>query len=117
MKTHKKEIIIGLTAGVLNGLFGAGGGSVIVPAFEKFLKMPQKRAHATAVAIVLIMSVISGAVYIMRGHFDAGVWLPVTAGGVAGGAVGGFLLTKISGKWLKRIFGAAIVATAIKMIF
>ena len=34
---YKKEILIGLSAGILNGIFGAGGGCVVVPALEKFL--------------------------------------------------------------------------------
>lgn len=114
---YKKEIAIGIFSGILNGLFGAGGGSVVVPALEKFLKMPQKRAHATAVGIILIMSLVSSAIYVMRGNFDFGIWLPVTAGGLAGGVLGGALLSKISGRWLKIIFGVVIIVTAVKMIF
>ena len=117
MKNHKKEIIIGLAAGILNGLFGAGGGSVVVPAMEKFLKMPAKRAHATAVGIILLMSVVSAAIYIFRGQFSLKIWIPVTVGGAVGGFLGGFLLAKISARWLKIIFGAVIIVTAVKMIF
>ena len=117
MKNHKKEIIIGLAAGILNGLFGAGGGSVVVPAMEKFLKMPAKRAHATAVGIILLMSVVSAVIYIFRGQFSLKIWIPVTVGGAVGGFLGGFLLTKISARWLKIIFGAVIIVTAVKMIF
>ena len=36
MKKYRTHIIIGLISGVLNGLFGAGGGSVVVPAMEQF---------------------------------------------------------------------------------
>lgn len=114
---YKKEIAIGLAAGVLNGLFGAGGGSVIVPALEKFLGMPQKRAHATAVGIVLALSGVSFIIYFIRGQFSLGLWLPVTAGGFLGGFLGGALLGKISGRALKIIFGAVIILTALKMIF
>ncbi len=114
---HKKEIIIGLIAGALNGIFGAGGGSVVVPALEKFLKMPSKTAHGTAVGIILLMSSVSAVIYVMRGQFDVKIWLPVTVGGFIGGFAGGAVLSKISGKWLKIIFGAIISVTAIKMIF
>ncbi len=114
---HKKEILIGLTAGVLNGIFGAGGGSVVVPALEKFLKMPSKTAHGTAVGIILLMSTVSAVIYIMRGQFNLSIWFPVTVGGFTGGFVGGALLSKISGRWLKIIFGAVISITALKMIF
>ncbi len=114
---RKKEIIIGFAAGLLNGLFGAGGGSVVVPALEKFLKMPSKTAHGTAVGIILLMSIVSAIIYVVRGQFNFSLWVPVTIGGFIGGFVGGAVLTKISGKWLKIIFGVVISVTAIKMIF
>ena len=114
---YKKEIIIGLLSGVLNGLFGAGGGCIVVPCLEKFLGVPQKKAHATAVGIILIMSVVSSVIYVLRGQFDFSIWLPVTIGGSIGGVLGGLLLSKISGKWLRTIFGTVIIITALKMIF
>lgn len=114
---YKKEIIIGVIAGILNGLFGAGGGCVVVPALEKFLGFPQKKAHATAVGIILIMSVTSAVMYIMRGSFNLRLWTPVTIGGSIGGLLGGYLLLGISGRGLRLGFGTVIIITAIKMIF
>lgn len=114
---YKKEIIIGVLAGILNGIFGAGGGCVIVPALEKFLGISQKKAHATAVGIIFIMSVTSAVIYLARGKFDFGLWIPVTSGGIVGGIIGGKLLSKIAGKWIRLIFGAGIIITSLKMIF
>ena len=114
---YKKEIIIGLLAGILNGIFGAGGGCVVVPALEKFLDFPQKKAHGTAVGIILIMSVASAVIYIIRGNFDVKLWIPVTVGGCIGGIIGGKLLAKIAGKWLRTVFGVVIIITSVKMIF
>lgn len=114
---YKKEMMIGFAAGLLNGLFGAGGGCVVVPALEKILKMDSKKAHGTAVGIILIISVMSAVIYVLKGNFDFKIWLPVTGGGLAGGVVGGMLLKKISGRWLGIIFGGVIILTALKMIF
>lgn len=116
-KKYNRHIIIGIVSGVLNGLFGAGGGSVVVPAMEMFLKMDEKKAHATAIAIILVMSAVSAFFYIRKGFFDFKVWMPAAIGGVVGGAIGAKLLPKISVKWLKIIFGAVIITTSIKMIF
>ncbi len=102
---------------MLNGLFGAGGGSVVVPAMTKFLKMEDKKAHATAIAIILLMSAVSSFFYIKNGYFDTGLWAKTAAGGIVGGAVGAAVLARISVKWLKIIFGAVIIVTAVKMIF
>lgn len=116
MKKYWKHIIIGLVSGVLNGLFGAGGGSVVVPAMEIFLKMEEKKAHATAIAVILMFSLVSMAVYLYHGFFDVKLWIPVTIGGVLGGLVGAKLLGKIPKHWLKILFGAVIMVTAGKMM-
>ena len=116
MKKYWKHICIGLLAGVLNGLFGAGGGSLVVPAMEKFLDMDEKKSHATAIAIILMMSVVSSVAYIYKGYFDVRLWLNVSIGGIIGGFVGAKILGKIPKKWLKIIFGGVICVTAIKMI-
>ncbi len=116
-KKYNRHILIGILSGILNGLFGAGGGSVVVPAMEMFLKIDEKKSHATAIGVILIMSAISSVFYIREGHFDFGLWLPTAAGGIFGGALGAKILSKISVRWLKIIFGSVIVITAIKMIF
>ncbi len=117
IKKYNRHILIGLLSGLLNGLFGAGGGSVVVPAMVKFLNIEQKKAHATAIAIILVMSAVSSIFYIRGGYFDFKLWLPVTMGGVVGGTIGAKLLSKISVRWLKIIFGSVILVTAYKMIF
>ena len=116
-KNYTKHILIGLISGILNGLFGAGGGSVVVPAMELFLKMDEKKSHATAILIILVMSLVSSFFYIKDGFFDFNLWLPVTIGGVFGGMAGAKFLSKISSRWLKIIFGGIIIVTAFKMIF
>ncbi len=117
MKKYHKEIIIGALTGVLNGLFGAGGGSVVVPAMEKFLNIDEKKSHSTAIAIILMMSLVSSVTYINKGFFDFKIWSLVSVGGIIGGFAGAKLLGKMSKKWLKILFGGVICATAIKMIF
>ncbi len=116
MKKYLKHILIGIICGFLNGLFGAGGGSVVVPAMEKFLDVDEKKSHATAIGIILLMSIVSSWIYIQKGFFDVKLWMLVTIGGVAGGLVGANALDRIPKKWLKIIFGAVIIVTAVKMI-
>lgn len=117
MKKYCRHIIIGLVAGTLNGLFGAGGGSLAVPAMEIFLKTDEKKSHATAIAIILMLSAVSSVFYIKRGFFDIKLWIPVTIGGILGGIVGAKALAKISKRLLKIIFGSLIMLTAVKMFF
>ncbi len=116
IKKHWKKAAVGIVTGILNGMFGSGGGCIVIPAMEKFLGIDEKKSHATAIAVILMMSVVSSAVYIKNGFFDFRLWLLVSAGGIAGGMLGAKILAKLSGKWLKIIFGALIIAAAIKMI-
>ncbi|MCL2592341.1 MAG: sulfite exporter TauE/SafE family protein, partial [Defluviitaleaceae bacterium] len=48
-----KIVIIGLITGFFNGLFGAGGGSVLVPCMRRFLNIEVHKSHATSIAIIL----------------------------------------------------------------
>lgn len=117
LKNRWKEALIGVAVGVLNGVFGAGGGSLFVPLAEKFLKMEEKTAHATAIPVILVLSVISSFFYIRKGFFDLKIWFFVSIGGLIGGFVGAKALGKIPKKWLKIGFGGVICLTAVKMIF
>lgn len=117
LKKRWKEMLIGFGAGILNGLFGAGGGSVLVPLMEKFLGTEEHSSHATAIPVILVMSLVSSFLYLRRGFFDFNIWLFVSIGGLAGGFIGAKLLKKVPKKWLKIGFGGVICITAVKMIF
>ncbi len=113
-----KKLAIGLVTGFANGLFGSGGGTIVVPAMERFLKVEEHKAHATAIAIILPLSILSLVIYLWKTDVGA-VWklaLWASAGGLAGGIVGARLLSKVSGIWLHRIFGAFMLAAAVRMI-
>ena len=109
--------MIGVTSGVLNGLFGAGGGCVVVPAMEKFLDMDEKKSHATAIAVIFLMSAVSSVLYIRGGWFDFSLWLPVTLGGLIGGALGGSVIAmKMNNSVLRRMFGVFLLFVGIREI-
>ena len=104
--------------GFANGLFGSGGGTIVVPAMERFLAVEEHKAHATAIAVILPLSLLSLAIYLWRTGLG-GVWqvaLWASAGGLAGGALGAKLLPKVSGLWLHRIFGGFMLAAAVRML-
>lgn len=112
-----KASLIGIVAGVCNGLFGSGGGTVVVPAMEKFLGIEEHKAHATAIAVILPLTLVSAVLYIVKGYFDLSLSWQVSLGGALGGALGAFLLKKIPSSALRKIFGAFIIAAAVRMVF
>lgn len=120
-KKNKKRFWLtlgtGMIIGFINGFFGGGGGMVAVPLLEKALKLDNKRSHATAIAVILPISVVSSIVYALETRIDWINLLYVTIGVVAGGIVGAFLLKKLSGKVVRIIFVIIMLAAGIRMLF
>lgn len=110
-------ILTGVVTGLANGFFGGGGGMIVVPLLTFLLKMKTKSAHATAIAIILPVSVISAIVYFIKGSFDFSTGLPSGAGVVLGGIAGAWLLGKLSSKWITRIFAVIMLAAGVKLLF
>jgi len=108
--------ITGFLAGILNGLFGAGGGIASVFLLTKS-GFDQKKAQATSIVLILPLSIVSGFFYWFKGSFqltDALVFIP---GGLAGALAGALLLKKFSDNLLRRIFGGFIIWAALRILF
>ncbi|HEY8363479.1 MAG TPA: sulfite exporter TauE/SafE family protein [Tissierellaceae bacterium] len=115
--TKYKLLLIGLVAGLINGLFGSGGGTIIVPALVFLMGVNDYKAHATAILIILPLSVISTIIYFSNNLIPFKTAIHVTIGGVVGSFLGAKLLNKIPINILRKIFGSIIIYTAIRMIW
>ena len=113
---YLKYVAIGLVTGAANGLFGSGGGSIAVPAMVHFLDAEEHKAHATAISVILPLTVVSSVYYISKGYVDWSLTLKVTIGGLVGGYIGARLLNVCPEKWLRRIFAIFMAAAGIRMI-
>lgn len=110
-------ILTGVITGLANGFFGGGGGMIVVPLMTFLLKMKTKAAHATALAVILPITIISAVVYFLKGSFDYENGIPSGIGVIAGGIVGAWLLGKLSAKWITRLFAVVMLAAGIKLLF
>ncbi len=110
-------ILAGLAIGVVTGLFGAGGGMLTVPALTFIAKLDEKHSHATAIAIILPLCLISSVVYALGATFENGVVLPTVIGVTIGGAIGALLLKKMSDGAISFLFYALMLFAGLKMIF
>lgn len=117
MKNTGKSLVTGALAGVANGLFGSGGGLFLVPLFTKWLKMDQRKAFATSVAVILPLSVVSLVVFLFRGSLDFWGALPYLIGGLLGGLISGKVFKKVPVTLLRRIFGILILYGGVKALF
>ncbi len=106
----------GTVIGVINALFGAGGGTIAVP-FIKRRGKRQKEAQASSIAVILPLSTLSAAVYYFKGYFDIGDALKFLPFSVLGGIAGSFIMKKISDKALKKAFSLLMIYLGVRMIF
>lgn len=116
LNNNIKEIVIGIITGFTNGLFGSGGGTVVVPCMEKYLNINAHKSHATAIAIILPLSILSALIYLFKADIPWAEAAVVSLGGIIGGFIGAKMLNKISGRWLHIIFGTAMLLAAGRML-
>jgi len=107
--------ILGLLSGLANGIFGSGGGMIVVPLLEK-AGIETHKAHATSVAVILPLSILSSFLYYSYGHFNLADALKFLPGGILGAITGCFLLRKIPDKLLKRGFGVILIIAGIRLL-
>jgi uncharacterized membrane protein YfcA len=110
--------VVGLGAGVLSGMFGVGGGFIIVPALVMFSGMGMQRAIGTSLLVITLISASGTATHLLAGKdlslAMAGVF---TAGSIAGLFAGSGLAQRLAGPVLQKVFAAAIVVVALYVIF
>ena len=96
MKPHPIPLIgIGILAGLLSGLFGIGGGTLIVPALVLWLGMSQRLAAGTSVAAILPTAVVGAVTYGVAGNVDWIAGASLAVGIIIGAQVGSYLLARL----------------------
>ena len=117
--THSASLVtvglVGLAAGLLSGMFGVGGGILIVPGLVLVAKMDQRIAHGTSLAAVLPISASSLITYWAHDHVDWNVGVFLAVGALAGAIVGTRLLNRLPHRTLAIAFSGILVVTAIRL--
>ena len=106
----------GAAAGMVNGLFGGGGGLILLPALGKWGGVSQRGAFATCIAAIYPMCIVSAAVYYLRVRPEWSILLPCLLGGAVGGVVAGLTFRKVPVRMLKLIFGAFLIYGAARYL-
>jgi uncharacterized protein len=111
-------LVIGLLAGVLSGLFGIGGGVVIVPALIFLARFTPLSATGTSLgALLLPVGVLGAWSYYQNGHVNVRASLLIAAGLTIGAFFGAQLAQHMGALALKRAFAVFLVAVAVRMWF
>lgn len=110
------KILTGALIGFVNGFWGGGGGMICVPLLMQIIKLPEKKAHATTLLIMLPLSIASLCVYLLSGNLEIINALKIGAGFIVGGIIGAVILKFISNVWLGIIFSIIIIAGGVKLL-
>ena len=102
----------GAAAGLANGLFGGGGGTVFLPILSRFSRPDPRKLYATCVGVIFPVCLVSAAVYVWRGGVSLTAALPYLAGGLMGGLLGGKLYGRVPTKLLQWLFAAFLFYAA-----
>ena len=108
-----KNIFIGLFAGTVTGLFGSGGGMILVPAFTYILKLDEKEARATSIFCILPMVCASSIFYFKSSYIELKEGLLCAVGGILGGYIGAKILNKLSNRYLRIFFTIFLIYVSI----
>ena len=121
-KTISKSLLLalcGFFAGIANGLFGAGGGIIIVFALAKLFgcELSDRRdLFANALCVIFPLSLTSLVIYSLRGNISTSGFGVYVIPAVVGGVIGAFLLGKLKDAFLRRIFALIIVFSGVMLM-
>ncbi len=111
-------VLVGLMTGVLSGMFGVGGGFVIVPALVLFSGMAIHRAVCTSLFVIVLVSISGVASHVAAGNpLSLEVTIRFMVGGFAGMWLGGLVAKRLKGPTLQKTFSVAVVLVATFVIF
>lgn len=111
--------IIGLFSGILSGLFGVGGGILLVPAMMFFLSPPIrdiKQAIGTSLVIIIPTAMMGSYKHLGQHNVDWRMAALIIPMALAGGYLGAWLTTQVSADNLRRAFGGFLVVVGLRIL-
>ncbi|MHC4206446.1 MAG: TSUP family transporter [Planctomycetota bacterium] len=110
-------VVLGLAAGILSGLFGIGGGILMVPTLVLIFGLSQHLAQGTTLALMVPpIGLLAAWTYYKQGHVDIKIAALICLGFFIGGLIGAKCATSIHPVLLKKLFGVVLLVAALKMI-
>ena len=119
MKSGEKAFVlmgIGSAGGLLAGLFGVGGGIVMVPLLVIVCGFSQRRAHAMSLAGIVPIAAVGAIAFSLQGEVDAGIAGLLAAGSLVGAPLGARILDRTPEARLRIAFGVLVLGVAVSLV-
>jgi uncharacterized membrane protein YfcA len=107
---------IGTLAGLFSGLFGVGGGAVMVPLLLLWLAYDERAATATSLAAIAFISAFAAGVQALYGNVDVGDAALIGVPAVGGVLIGTWLQQRLQGGVIALLFAGVLVASAVELV-
>lgn len=107
---------IGLAAGVLSGLFGVGGGIIMVPGMVLLAGIAQQRASATSLAAIVPIAAVAAVIFGQADSLNLPAAAVLMVGSIIGVQVGARLMARIGEDRLRIGFAIFMIAVAVTML-
>jgi uncharacterized membrane protein YfcA len=111
-----KLVVIATAAGAFSGLFGVGGGTVIVPLLVLWFGYSEHVATGTSLAAIVLIALFAAIAHGLYGNVDIGKGLLVGVPGVVGVVAGTALQQRLSGRTVSLLFAALLTSVAVKLL-
>ena len=112
----RATLLLGLLAGVLNGLFGTGGGMVLTLGLARLFPGEEAENLSISTASVLVFFILSTILYAMRGHIAWGDTLGIVPLAALGGAFGALLLGRLAGWVLTLLLSLMLLFSGVMLL-
>ena len=110
-------LILGVVAGIFSGIFGIGGGVILIPALVFLFGLTQHQAQGTTLAILVPpIGLLAALRYYYSGNVKLGMAAFICLGFFVGGLLGANLVQGLPEVLLKRMFGVFLLFIALRMI-
>ncbi len=116
LRIDLRMVAIGLVGGILSGLLGVGGGTIMVPLLVFWAGYAQRDAHATSLGAIIPISAVSAATLGAGAHIDVRAAALLAVGAVAGARVGAGALARADDRKLQLLFACFLAAAACLML-
>lgn len=111
-----RVLVVGVLAGLASGLFGVGGGVVVVPGLVMLAAYRQRLAHGTSLTAIVPIATVATIGYATAGEVDFAVGALIAAGALLGTPLGVAALARMPQRWLQLGFAGVLALTAVRLV-